>query len=979
MLFNLNLKQCITATLFMLSGGLVAQKGIFTGKVFDKSSGETLIGAIIEVKKDGNQIAGAASDIDGNYHMELVPGTYEVGYNYLSYSRYIISDVIIIAKEVNTLEVALESESVSLGEVVVKADAVRSTEVALIALQMKASSIQDGVSYQQISRTGSSNAADAIRQLPAAVLQDGRFVVVRGLGDRYSISQLNGVTLPSTDPYRNSSSLDLIPGQIIDNIISIKTFTPNLPGNFSGGLVNINTKRIPDKFNLSLGVSTSYNSQSSLIDHFQKHENRGKYDWLGFDDGSRNQPSLLLDPTIRNQLSTSTYLTARQPGNDDVRGIFHESSRQLSSSFLPSPGKAPLNMGLNLALGHRFPVFKKDFGFTLSVNYASNFQHYDDGVVATYINTNTDFLFPYQKLSESKSVQNPSLGGLFNMAYKLSEHHILSGNIIFNNDAEIISRSQSGEYSGQVSNSMAEFNTNSIEFIQRQMSNYQVGGEHIFPSLNHIQVDWNASTTNSFQHEPDLRYFAYTRVCDDEATGEENCEYYLNNAEYAYPYHFFRKLEDNGYEGKLDISIPFANARNLSNPNSIMLGGLYTTTDRAFEEYRYQLNNSGAPADINFTSFEGDFDAFWDMNNFGIIDTLYKADGSIQRYVTGYHYVNQINARNFYTGSSNVAAAYAMMIFNFTKTLKAIGGVRMEKTDMEVISQDPSVPRGSINQTDFLYSMNVIYALNEKSNLRLAASKTLARPNMRELAPFVQFDTKNGFFNVGNPGLKRTLIQNYDIRYELYPGQGELVAISGFYKRFNNPIIRAFNPKATIPELSFINVDEANVLGVELELRKELNFITPALRNFYFNTNLALIHSSYKIPQAEIENSKNIDPEYTESTRPFQGQAPYIINAILSYINPEAGLEMSLSYNVSGQKLYNISLFATPDVYEQPVSLLNLKVSKRFAKNYQFSFIARNLFNASHIKTNEFHGKEYVAESNSVGRTIGCSLTYQIK
>ena len=676
MKFNLNLKQAITVLIILLSIGVSAQKGILSGKIFDKASGETLIGAIIEVKKEGVQITGAATDFDGNYRVELPADTYEVSINYLSYAHYTVSDIIIQPKEVVTLEVALESESVSLGEIIVKAEAVRSTEVALIALQRNASGIQDGISSQQIGRTGGSNAADAIRQMPAAVIQDGKYIVIRGLGDRYSISQLNGVTLPSTDPYRNSTSLDLIPTQIIDNIISIKTFTPDLPGNFSGGLVNINTKSIPDKFNFTLGVSTAYNSQSSLINQFQQHETGGKYDWLGFDDGSREQPSMLLDPAVREQLSTSTYLTARQPGNDEQRNIFHESSHLLSNSFTPVSGRSPLNMGVNLAVGHRFPVFNNDFGFTLSVNYANQFQHYDDGVVATYINTNTDFLFPYQKLTESKSVQNPSLGGLFTMSYKLSNHHILSGNVIFNNDAEIISRVQSGDFLGQVSNSMAEFNTNSLEFIQRQISNYRLSGKHVFPGFKKMMIEWNGSATNSFQHEPDLRYFAYTKV-EDEMNGEDLTEYYINNAEYAFPYHFFRKLEDNGYEAKLDVTIPFSSPDDESNQNSLKVGGLLTGTGRDFEEYRYQLNSSGIPSSLNFTSFNGDFNAFLDASNFGIVDTIFKDDGSVQRYVTGYHYVNQINARNFYSGSSNIYAAYAMLTYELTRRLKTIGGLRV--------------------------------------------------------------------------------------------------------------------------------------------------------------------------------------------------------------------------------------------------------------------------------------------------------------
>ncbi|HLF63009.1 MAG TPA: TonB-dependent receptor, partial [Saprospiraceae bacterium] len=450
-------------------------------------------------------------------------------------------------------------------------------------------------------------------------------------------------------------------------------------------------------------------------------------------------------------------------------------------------------------------------------------------------------------------------------------------------------------------------------------------------------------------------------------------------AEFAFPYHFFRELKDKGYEGKIDITVPFLTGNSESKSNLIKFGGLYHTMEREFDEYRYQLNNSGVPSSLNFSAFNGDFGTFWNLNNFGIIDTLYNPDGSIQRYVTGYHYVNQINARNFYTGESKIAAGYAMVVFNLTRRLKAIGGIRVEKTDMRVISEDPTVPEGKLDLLDYLYSVNLVYALSEASNLRIAATKTLARPNMRELAPFVQFDTKNGFFNVGNPNLRRTLIQNYDLRYELYPRTGELLAVSVFYKQFKDPIIRAFNPRATIPELSFINVDNAMVLGAEVEFRKKLDFISPKLTHFYFSANLALIKSSYKIPADEIENSQNIDPEYNVTERPFQGQAPYIINTTLGYNNPDAGWESSLSFNVAGKKLYNISLFATPDVYEQPFPLMNFRLAKQLTQNFQLSFTAKNILNAINKKTLEFHGEEYVAESYPVGTSLGLGISYSIK
>ncbi|MFN7119592.1 MAG: TonB-dependent receptor domain-containing protein [Saprospiraceae bacterium] len=952
------------------------QQAVVSGKVIDKITGETLIGATFVAQQNGTQVTGTVTDFDGNYNLEVAPGIYDFVISYTGYTKQTITNATVNAGTSNIFDIVLESQAEQLTEVVVTATVVKNTDAALITLQRRAFAIQDGVSSQQISRTGSSNAADAMRQMTGAVVEGGRFVVMRGLGDRYSLSQLNGITLPSTDPYRNSTSLDLIPAQMIENIVTSKTFTPDQPGNFSGGLVNINTKSFPDKFTMSFTLGTEYNTQASLIDNFLTQE-AGDYDWLGLDDGSRDQPAIVADPKIREQLEPGLYLSARNPSPqfNSQRELFNNSSKAFSNEFVPSLRNAPLNTSLNFSLGNRFKVFGKDLGFTLGLNYSSNFINYEDGVVNTFINTNSAQLFDYQALTEQKSTQNPQLGILFNTAYKFSSNHALNLNIIFNNDAEIVGRSQQGRFLGQVSNSLAEFNTNSLEFTQRQFTTYQLGGKHVFPGLNNTEIEWLAGTTNSLQKEPDLRYFAYTVTPQD----NEAPFFDINNAEFRFPLHLFRDLQDDQVQGKLDISIPFLTKGNAGSSNRIKFGGLFSQTERDFSEVGFQLNNTGAPSNIAFSTFGGDFQAYFNKANFGIIDTTFAPNGSVQRYETGYHYINQVNNKNFYTGEENILAAYLMGIYNLTPSLKAVAGVRMESTDLKVQSQDPTVPVSTIDITDFLYSANLIYSLSEKANIRVAASQTLARPNMRELAPFLQFDTKNGFFNVGNPLLKRTLIQNYDIRYELYPRSGELFAISGFYKIFQDPIIRAFNPRATIPELSFINVDEATVYGVELEFRKGLDFVGRFFQNFYFSTNLAVIQSSYDIPADEIQNSKNIDSTYNQTTRPFQGQAPYIVNLILSYINPEKGWEASLAYNVSGEKLFNIALFATPDIYEQPFPLLNFKLTKRFADRYQFGFTARNIINPRNRKTQTFRGNVVDAESFRIGTGLGLSFSYFIR
>lgn len=952
----------------------MAQKGVISGKIVDKVSGETLIGASVYLEGVSDNTIGTITDFDGNYSFEADPGTFDIAISYVSYTKQLIKGVVVKAGEVTTLDAALEGEAVGLAEVVVQASAVKNTDASLIALQKKSFSIQDGISSQQISRTGSSNAADAMKQMTGAVVEDGKFIVMRGLGDRYSLSQLNGVTMPSTDPYRNSSSLDLIPSQMIENIITTKTFTPDLPANFSGGLVNVTTKSLPDKFTLHFELSGAYNTQASMIDNFLSQQ-AGETDWLGLDDGSRDQPDFLLDEAVRNRLSSSTYLTARRPDSTNVRNIFHESSRALSHEFVPTTKTSPLNHGLNFSIGDRYKLFGKDLGFTLGINYSRNFNHYENATVATYINNNSTQLFDYQDLTETRSVENPHLGALFNLSYKLSNNNVINANVIFNNDADLTSLSQTGRYLGQVSDATASFNTNAISFTQRQFTTYQLGGRHVIPGLKNVEIEWQGTASKSFQKEPDLRYFAYTVAPDEEGVQQ----YYINNSEIAFPYHFFRDLQDDQLQGKIDITIPFLTRGKQGSSNQIKLGGLYSSTQREFEEYRYQMNNNGIPSNRAFTSFGGKFEDFFNDNNFGIIDTVFNNDGSVQRYTTGWHYINQINNRNFYTGDQTIIAAYLMAIYNLTPRLKFVGGLRMETTDMSVISRDVNVPEGKIDLTDYPYSASLIYTLSERANLRLAATQTLARPNLRELAPFEQFDTKNGFFSLGNPDLQRTLIQNYDLRYELYPRSGELLAISAFYKQFDNAIVRAFVPQATIPELKYINVKDAEVYGVEVEFRKQLNVISPALEHFYFSTNFAIIQSSYPIPQDEIENSRNVDTTYTTTTRPFQGQAPFIANAILTYLDFEKGWESSIAFNVSGRKLYNIALRATPDVYEEPAPQLDFKISKRFGKNYSVAFTAKNILNPMFERTQEYKGVTYIADSYQAGTLLGFNVAYFIR
>ena len=972
-----NFKLNLVALMVICWGALIAQNEVkISGKIVDKKTGEPLIGASIIINKEGSIVSGTTTDFDGTYITPIVPGTYTITATYVSYQTQELKDYVIKNNDI-ILDFILDEEGVTISEVVVTSTKIKNTEAALVTLQRKAFNIQDGLSSQQISKTAVSNAAEAVKQVSGAVVENGKFIVMRGLGDRYSISQLNGMTMPSTDPYRNSSSLDLIPSQMIENIITMKTFTPDLPGNFSGGLINVTTKSFPNKYTIFLGLNASYNTQSSGISNFLGHgSDAGKTDWLGIDDGGREIPSILLDEKNRAQLSQTSYLNARKsdPIYNDLRNLLNQSSRELSNVFVPTNKTSKLNHGINFSIGNSIFLGKTTIGYSIGANYSNEFNHYDNGIVNTFTNNGVG-LFEYQRLIESKSVETPHIGSLANLSFKFGGNHAVSFNAIYNNDTDIIGRKQSGSFVGQLSTPNGIFSTNSMEFIRRNYTSFQSSGRHVFPKLANAEVQWNGLITKSVQEEPDSRYFASVKSEEDGETF-----YNINDAEFRAPFHFFRDLGDNSAEGKVDITIPFLTGGKRGSSNVIKFGGLVSKMTRSFSEYQFQhTRHGGVPSSLSFNSFQGDSEKYFSRQNMGVIDTVYEVNGATKQYTIGYNYINQINNKNFYDGDQIIGAAYLMAVYNLSTKLKVVGGLRTESTDLYVESRDSSLAPSSLKSVDFLYSANLIYALTEKSNLRFAATQTLARPNLRELAPFEQFDTKNGFFNIGNPNLKRTLINNYDIRYELYPELGEIIAVSLFYKQFNNPILRTFSPTATIPELGYLNIDKANVFGFEFEVRKNLGFISNSIKNFYITSNVALIKSGYEIPAAELKASKVVDPVYAQTERPFQGQAPFIVNAILSYTDPELGWDSALSFNVSGRRLYNISLSAVPDVYEEPFPLLAYTLAKKIGENVQISFSAKNLLNPINKKTQEQKGNTYIAESFTIGRSFGLSVAYFVK
>lgn len=955
------MKQLFFTSLWLLcSFSLFSQMGSVSGTIIDEASAEPLIGANIVIEGTG---IGSSTDFDGKYQFKSDPGTYTLVVSYVGYQDKKVEGVEVKSGENNFLNITMSDDAVQLVEVVVQAKAIERTENALLLLQKKSDKIQDGISSQEMSRYGSGDAASALTKVTGTSVVDGKYVYVRGLGDRYSTSQINGIQLPSSDPYRNSAQLDIIPTNLLENIITSKTFTPDLPGNFTGGNVNVQLKSLPEQLTLKVSGSLGYNTLGTLQDEFLGFD-AGNTAWLGFNDGTLDRPAILEEEGIREFITGNPARNARR--DDEFAAVLDDAINGFNTQFEPEQEQSGLNRSLSISFGNQFHINKDQaLGVLFTASYSNTFQHIQNGFRANYQNTGSEdneTLTNNFELAENTSAENPTLGGLLGLSYKFNARNSIFANVIYNHNTTIQSRVLAGTYFDFDIRGEEVFTSRVLGFTERQLVNYLFGGEHSFAGLNNAKLEYTLSLANSIQNEPDLRFFA-------SEFDPERERYAISPSNYTEPSHFFRELNDNQIQGKIDFTIPFL--QTMSKGNKLKFGGNFFNKTRDFEELIY------AEA-YNFNNqffFDGDAATYFREDNRGVIDQAENGNN-----VVGLYLLDQTRTENSYDGETNIYAGYGMATINILDKLKFIGGLRIETTDIYVESRDSFLPEerriAEIDTIDILPSINLIYSLTDDINIRFAYTNTLARPNMREVAPFANF----GFIGdppvTGNPDLVRSRINNFDLRFEYFLKPGEMFAVSGFYKLFRNPIVRTFRP-ASNPELTWVNTSDANVYGVEFEFRKSLGFISPVLEKLKFSTNLSLINSSISLDSTELAINREVDPEFPEK-RELQGQSPFVLNAILNYVDAETGVDASLAYNVFGDRLYATGIEGTPDVYERARGQLDLIVSKKFNNKYTVKLRALNLLDPDYLTSAEFKGNEYTFSRFRRGRTFVVGFSYDI-
>lgn len=915
------MKKILFFLLFLVINNIVfSQQGTIRGQILDEETAEELIGVSVVIN---GTTTGTITDLDGSYALKLNPGTYTVVYSYISYTTQKITDVVVKDGETTIVDIRLKTDEEQIEEVVVKAERITNSEVAMLTIQRKSANVLDGISAQTFSKTGDNDAASAIKRVTGVSVEGGKYVYVRGLGDRYTKTQLNGVDIPGLDPDRNTVQMDIFPSNLLNNIVVYKTFTPDLPGDFTGGMVNVETKSFPTKETFSFSLGLGYTIGMNLNKNALRYKG-GAGTAFGFGNKYRQLP---FDKTtdIPNKIEKDPYLT-------ELTGSF---SRQLAATNFTSP----LNGSFSISKGNQINKEKFTIGYNTAFNYTYNYTFYKDyefGRARRDTDKDNYELLVDQSAKGSRSNQEIQWSALVGGAIKKQRSKYVL-NLLHTQSANSGAAFFNITYPANIDGKLPTIQ-HVLDYSQRSVSNLLLSGEHTLKN-NTWKMEWKLSPTLSKINEPDIRSTPY-QIEDVDNDGIN--DYVIENN--TTPLRFFRKLSEVNTVAKYDVDKKFKIWKNLE--TSLKFGTTNTYKFRNYEILSFEFESALTTGLTGNGDELMEDDYLWTPTNQG--GTYVQLVGSLDK------------NSNAYTATQNIAALYVMNELPITPIFKAIYGLRFERTDNWISGYGrlgDDAGNREINaekvltSNDFLPALNLIYNVRENMNLRLSYSKTLARPSFKEKSFVSILDPLSGVRFNGNIDLEITHIQNLDLRWEYFMKQGQMISLSGFYKHFKNPIeISAFEVR--LNDVTPRNAGKAHVFGAELEFRKDFGFITPALKNLSLATNLTYVKSmldmrditvgagddgifntaddvsEYELREKYIRNGEKLG-----YFRDMFGQSPYIVNVALNYDNDSIGFEANLSYNVQGKRLAIVGIGVRPDVYDQPFHSLNFKASQTFGKN----------------------------------------------
>lgn len=897
------------------------------GKIIDEQNSDVLVGATIKIEGTKH---GAITDLEGLYLIDkMEPGTYDIRVSYIGYSDKVIKGVSLKANETVRLDVSLLLADLTTEEITVEASLTLSNEKALLTEQKNSDKVTDGISEQQIKRAPDASASEVLKRVIGVNIVNDKFVFVRGTSDRYSLTTLNGVQLPSTETDKKSFSFDLFPSSLIENIIISKSYTPDQPGNYSGGLVQVTTKDFPDGLMLNYNMSLSLNENTTNKDFRTYNAGQDKILFFntGMDDGGRQLPSNIPNSRMTNSNYSQEELT--------------EFSKSFRNNWGQSTRKAPFNTNFQLSLGNNFNLLNNPLGVFIAYSYRTGFTNTD--LTRTQYNIDLSTLEDIGGRNSEFSVLN---GGILNLNYKIGDNNKIGWKTTYSVNSEDITSYLEGtkKYTSEENKDFQMYET---KFTERQLFSTIISGDHYVSKLSRTTIDWKMSYSEAIRNEPDIKTMSYEKTAgtDDPFNARIG-----SVADADGGGRFYSNLKDINRSVSLNFTTPFIK---LKDKNSKVKFGIYgSTTSRNFDARNFAPRNAGGSGYIAYLPLN----VIFSPENFGPTKILYE---------------EMTRESDKYRASEENYAGYLMFDIPY-KDFRLITGLRYEYNRQQV-----NTP-GRINESitadlknlNLLPSVNIIYSLTDKINIRTSVSQTVSRPELREIAPFGFIDFITGVKLSGNPDLKQSLVQNYDLRFEMYPKAGEIISASIFYKNFSSPIEEIYSPGQNNPERTFDNAKNGAVnYGIEIEARKNLGFIDRFFSDFSFNANLTLLNS-----KIDLDGLQSIS---TEKTRRMQGQSPYTINLGLFYDNYDLGTSINILYNKFGRRISEVGYNGYADIEEEGNDIIDLSASKKIFENFEIKFTAKDILNQEKRYYQKIGSDEKTVRTYNSGTRYSITVGYK--
>lgn len=931
-------RNYLLRTLFLLPvvllGNTLYSQTMIKGSTIDAATQEILPGVTISIK---NTTTGTVSDANGNFELNVSPGTYTIVTSYISYKPLEITDVLVKSGEQTVVNIPMIESEHALNDVVVVALGRINSEVSLMNTIRLTNAVASGVSAQQISKSQDRDASEVIKRIPGISVIDDKFVIARGLSQRYNNVWVNNSTVPSTESDTRSFSFDLIPSSQIENIMIIKSPQPELPADFSGGFIKVATKGIPNENSIGISYGMGINTQTHFHDF--KYNKGSSTDFLGFDNGKRDLKSF-----VPSRLDASN---ADQITNVTKSGFNNDWSIHTKN---PLPDQR-----FSIALNRKFVTeSERIWGLVAALNYSNTSKTYMDMENSRYgvYDANADEPVYTNKYTDNQYNHDVRLGGLVNLMLMLNDRHKFE----FRNMVNQLGKSRYTERDGYLYLS-GYYVQKQVEYIynSRLAYNSQLAGDHEFTDSD--KLDWTLGFSYSNKNQPDRRRINWE---ENSFPGDlHNGEMMIDQGQITRD---FIKLNENAYSAATNYTHSFTFDNGFK--PSIKAGTYmeYKNRDYKNREFNYIWEHSENLPE-NFP--------YLDVVSQILIPENYGADKL---------YINETtNNTNNYSGTNSLYAGYLGINLPYNQ-FNVYAGVRLEHNKMSLknyttISGDKTKTTDYTN-TDFFPSLNATYNLDKDNLLRIAYGRSINRPEFREVSSSAYYDFDLFSFIKGNPDLKPAYIQNLDLRYEFYPSKGEIISFAIFYKNFKNPIEWTYTDSGGSYTYNFKNAKSADNYGIELDIKKNFDFI--GLRDLSFTFNGALIKSKLKFDKNSLEHD-----------RAMQGQSPYLANAGLFYQNDKLGLTANALYNIIGKRIVGIGRVETsegssinndiPDMYEMPRSTIDFSVSKKLGKIVELSAGIKDIL-AQKVVFKQFpkfedtagnlHEREQITKEFKPGRNI---------